>query len=97
MATSTSTVVLGAIHSIFYSCDEDDQIFELEPISVVGQAMNEVLQQGIPEIWRKSRMVPINKGKGDVLECNNYRGIKLIRHPMKLWERLIKAMLRHIT
>ena len=42
-------------------------------------------------------MVPIYKGKGDILECNNYRGIKLMCHSMKLWERLIKARLRQIT
>ena len=34
-------------------------------------------------------MVPIYKGKGGVLECNNYRGIKLKSHTMKLWERMI--------
>ena len=42
-------------------------------------------------------MVPIYKGKGDILECNNYRGIKLMCHSMKLWERLIEARLRQIT
>ena len=42
-------------------------------------------------------MVPIFKGKGDVLECNNYRGIKLMSHTMKLWERMIEARLREIT
>ena len=37
------------------------------------------------------------KGKGDVMECNNYRGIKLMSHTMKLWERMIEARLREIT
>ena len=37
------------------------------------------------------------KGKGDVLECNNYRGIKLMSHTMKLRERIIEARLREIT
>ena len=35
--------------------------------------------------------------KGDVMECNNYRGIKLMSHTMKLWERMIEARLREIT
>ena len=42
-------------------------------------------------------MVPIFKGKGDVLECNNYIGIKLMSHNMKLWERMLEARLREIT
>ena len=40
-------------------------------------------------------MVPIYKGKGDILECNNYRGIKLICHSMKLGT-IIEAGLRQI-
>ena len=35
--------------------------------------------------------------KGDILECNNYRGIKLMCHSVKLWERLMEARLRQIT
>ena len=73
------------------------KILAKQDIRYVVEAMNQVLQQGIPEIWRKSRMVPIYKGKGDILECNNYRGIALMCHSMKLWERLIEARLRHIT
>ena len=65
------------------------KILAKQDIGYVVEAMNQVLQQGIPEIWRKSRMMPIYKGKGDILECNNYRGIKLMCHSMKLWERLI--------
>ena len=69
------------------------KILAKQDIGYVVEAMNQVLQQGIPEIWRKSRMVPIYKGKGDILECNNYRGIKLMCHSRKLWERLIEARL----
>ncbi len=51
----------------------------------------------MPNDWRKSRAVLKFKGKGDVLECNNYRGIKLMSHTMKLRERIIEARLREIT
>ena len=51
----------------------------------------------MPNDWRKRRMVPIFKGERDVLECNNYRGTKLMSHTMKLWERMIEARLREIT
>ena len=31
----------------------------------------------MPGEWRESWIVPLYKGKGDVQECKNYRGIKL--------------------
>src|SRR4051812_7178131 len=40
------------------------------------------------EEWMRSILVPIFKNKGDVQSCTNYRGIKLMSHTMKLWERL---------
>ena len=42
-------------------------------------------------------MVPIYKNKGDIQSCTNYRGIKLMSHTMKLWERVIEHRLRAIT
>ena len=39
-------------------------------------------------------LIPIFKNKGDVQSCSNYRGIKLISHTMKLWERIIERRLR---
>ena len=39
-------------------------------------------------------LVPFYKGKGDIKECGNYRGIKLTSHTMKLLERVIEARLR---
>ena len=38
--------------------------------------------------------VPIFKNKGDVQSCNNHRGITLISHTMKLWERIVERRLR---
>ena len=51
-------------------------------------------QEEIPEEWRKSFIVPIFKDKGDIQDCNNYRGIKLMSHTMKIWERIIDQRLR---
>ena len=35
-------------------------------------------------------LTPLYKGKGNVTECNNYRGIKLMCHGMKMYERLVE-------
>ena len=48
----------------------------------------------MPYEWRSSVLVPLYKGKGDIKECGNYRGIKLINHTIKLWERIIEARIR---
>ena len=50
----------------------------------------------MPEEWRRNLLVPIHKNKGDAQCCGNYRGIKLISHTMKVWERIIEARLRDI-
>ena len=47
------------------------KILAKQDIMYVVEVTNQLLQQGIPEIWRNSRMVAIYKGKGDILECNN--------------------------
>ena len=49
------------------------------------------------EEWRKNILVPIYKNKGDIQSCTNYRGIKLMSHTMKLWERVIEQRLRGTT
>jgi len=35
----------------------------------------------IPPDWRKSIILPLNKGKGSRRECKNYRGITLFSGP----------------
>ena len=51
----------------------------------------------MPDEWRRSILVQIYKSKRDIQSCTNYRGIKLMSHTMKLWERVIKHCLRAIT
>ena len=54
-------------------------------------------QEKMPEEWRDSVIVPIFKEKGDIQDCGNYRGIKMISHTMKIWERVIDRRLREET
>ncbi|AQK55117.1 hypothetical protein ZEAMMB73_Zm00001d051783 [Zea mays] len=51
----------------------------------------------MPDEWRRSTLVPIFKNKADVQSCTNYRGIKLMSHTMKLWERVIEHRLWKMT
>ena len=46
----------------------------------------------MPEEWR-SVLIPIYKNKEDTLCCGSYRGIKLMIHTMKIWEKIIEANL----
>ena len=38
-------------------------------------------------------LVPFYKNKGDITGCGNCRGINLMIHTMKLWERVVEARL----
>ncbi|KAK3558090.1 hypothetical protein QTP86_009450 [Hemibagrus guttatus] len=67
-------------------------------VEFVASLFNRVLEsERMPEEWRRSVLVPIFKNKGDVQSCSNYRGIKLMSHTMKLWERVVEARLRKVV
>ena len=42
-------------------------------------------------------IVPIFKEKGDIQNCRNYRGIKMIYHTMMIWERIFNRRPRDET
>ncbi|KAF7709193.1 hypothetical protein HF521_016043 [Silurus meridionalis] len=64
-------------------------------VEFLSRLFNKILEgERMPEEWRRSVLVPFFKNKGDVQTCSNYRGIKLISHNMKLWERVVEARLR---
>ncbi|KAK3548225.1 hypothetical protein QTP70_005145 [Hemibagrus guttatus] len=67
-------------------------------VEFLTSLFNRVLEsERMPEKWRRSVLVPIFKNKGDVQSCSNYRGIKLMSHTMKLWERVVEARLRKVV
>ncbi|KAK3526616.1 hypothetical protein QTP70_030755 [Hemibagrus guttatus] len=67
-------------------------------VEFLTSLFNSILEsEKIPEEWKRSVLVPIFKNKGDVQSCSNYRGIKLMSHTMKLWERVVEARLRKVV
>ena len=70
-------------------------------IGWLTKLFNEIMRtKKMPDEWRRSTLIPIYKNKGDIQDCANYRGIKLMSHTMKLWERVIERRLRketHVT
>ena len=67
-------------------------------IDILWDLMQKIWEgEQIPNAWRSSILVPIYKGKGDIQNCGNYRGIKLMSHTMKVWERIIERRLRDET
>ena len=68
-----------------------------EGIIFLKKELNEMLTSGIPSSWRLSEVTPLFKGKGSILECSNYRGMKLISHSLNLLERIIDQRLRTIV
>ena len=59
---------------------------------------NEILSTGLsPEEWTHSVTVPIYKGKGDPLMCGKYRGVRILEHGMKIWEKVLAVRLGALT
>jgi len=64
-------------------------------VQLLTDLFNAVVKEGkVPADWSKSWVVSVYKGKGDAMECGSYRGIKLLEHAMKVFERVIEARVR---
>ena len=63
-------------------------------LDLVTEFINHIVREGcIPKDWQISVIVNCFKGKGDALECGNYRGLKLLDHVMKVFERVIEKLI----
>ena len=51
----------------------------------------------VPEKWGGSFTIPIYKGKGDVLMVDKHRGVRLLEHDMKVYEKTLEWRLREIV
>ena len=63
--------------------------------------MHEILkrvweEEQMPEKWKKCEIVPIYKQKRHSLECGNFRGIKLLEHGMKMFEKILERRFRKL-
>ena len=72
----------------------------LKNAGIMGEltrVLRSIFDEGeIPEDWKDSLTIPIYKGKGDALECGKYRGIRLLEHGMKLFEKVLEKRLREL-
>ena len=50
-----------------------------------------------PEQWINSLTVALYKGKGDPLQCSMYRGLRLLEHGMKAFEKILDKRLRKLV
>ena len=67
-------------------------------IDVLMKLCQRVLEgKGMPEDWKTSVMVPIYKGKGAVMNCSAYRGVKLLEQAMKIVERVLEKRIRALV
>ena len=66
-------------------------------MDVIHEILKKVWEEEqMPEEWMKSEIVPIYKQKGDPLECGNFRGIKLLEHGMKMFQKILERKIRKL-
>ena len=58
---------------------------------------NILYKDKLPEEWMLISLVPIFKGKGDPLNPNSYKGIKLLKHGFKLYEKVLDGCLHEVV
>ena len=64
-------------------------------ISLITELFNSLIQQKtIPKDWEMSFIMNFYKGKGDATERGNYRGLRLLEHCMKLFQRVLEQHIR---
>ena len=67
-------------------------------INVMMKLCQRVLDgKGMLKDWKTSVMVPIYKGKGDVMNCSAYREVKLLELGMKIVKRVLKKRRRALV
>ena len=69
----------------------------VEDLSVewLTELCNCIIDEGhMPQDWKDSILVPLYKGKGDLLECGSCRGIKLLEQAMNVMERVLEQRVR---
>ena len=53
--------------------------------------------KGMPEDWKTCVMVPVYNRKGEVTNCDAYRGVKLLEQEIKIVERILEKKIRALV
>ena len=62
------------------------------------RVFQKILRNGtVPREWCDSLTIAVYKGKGDALQYGKYRGLRLLEHGMKIWERVLYERLKRVT
>ena len=81
----------GVALEIFKACGD-------KCLKSLTNIFNDILfKNKLPEEWMLSSLVPTFKGKRDPLNPNSYRGIKLLEHAFKLYEKILDGRLREVV
>ena len=91
MKAKKATVLSGATSELLKVCKN-------ESINKLAEVADDLLRgKEMPEAWRKSDLISIYKGKGDVSSCGNYSSNKLLGHGVKVVERIYEKQLRNVA
>ena len=64
-------------------------------VPVLTRLINTIIREGrVPDEWNKSYIISLYKGKGDSLDCGNYRGLKLLEVLQKVLEQILETQIR---
>ena len=67
-------------------------------VEVMMELCQRVLDgRGMPDEWKTSVIVPIFKGKSDVISCGSYREVKLLEHTTKIFERVLERRIQTLV
>ena len=62
---------------------------------IIADLMNTIIREGnVPADWSDNIIVSLFKGKRDALDWNNYRGLKLTDHVLKVIESVVENIIR---
>ena len=67
-------------------------------VKVIMELCQRVLDgRGMPDEWKTSVIAPLFKGKGNVMSCGSYEGVKLLEHAMKIVETVLERRIRTLV
>ena len=64
-------------------------------VELLTKAFSQIFKTSkVPSEWAESITIPLFKGKGSALECEKYRGLRLLEHGMKVFEQILRRRLQ---